>query len=222
MNLLCFDVAGPVGSIAVYKENACCHFTETPDKRSHAAQLVPRIEAGLKASSLTYQDLNYVTTTTGPGSFTGIRIGLATAKGIQIAAQLPVLGVSSFQLGYWKSPTSQTNPLPTLVVLEAFREDVYWQLFYPDGTSEKPGNSSPEEILRDLGKQEIYITGSGLTQVLSIVGALPSNYHILDHPSTAKDLGTYCLSLSPNDREALASKPAQPFYLRPPDIGGPR
>ena len=109
MNLLCFDVAGPVGSIAVFKQGECITYLENPEKRTHAAKLIPLIEELLKDSGLTYGDLDMIVTSVGPGSFTGIRVGLATAKGLEIATKKPVLGLNSFELCHWKCKALHEN-----------------------------------------------------------------------------------------------------------------
>lgn len=218
MNLLCFDVAGPLGSIAIFREEKCVHYSENPEKRTHAARLVSLIEEGLSHSQLAYQDLDAIVTCIGPGSFTGIRIGLATAKGLEIATGKPIIGLNAFDVSYWLSQRSLSSSLPTLIAIDALRIDVYCQLFYPDGSCKDPQNLEAHQILEYARAHKFILTGSGSDQVKDTLFEAGADLTVCQESFTAKELGEFVLNLSPLQREHFIRAPADPFYLRPTDI----
>ncbi|WP_224704823.1 tRNA (adenosine(37)-N6)-threonylcarbamoyltransferase complex dimerization subunit type 1 TsaB [Devosia aquimaris] len=89
----------------------------------HAELIFERIAALLARNSLTYADLTRVVTTTGPGSFTGLRIGLSAARGIGLARGIPVIGVPSLLA------LSLAVPGASTVLLDARRGEAYFQIF---------------------------------------------------------------------------------------------
>lgn len=218
MNILSFDVAGSIGSIAIFKNSQCVYYTENPEKRTHAGKLIPLIEDALKKSKLTYKDLDRITTCRGPGSFTGIRIGLATAKGLRLSCKKPVVGFTAFEASYKKCREIHPESLPILVVVDALREDLYCQLFDPSGESQPPMNLLPKDILEYVGKRKFILTGSGVLQVQEILLEKNTNFVEVSSPYTAKDLGEMVLSLTKEHLEKLGKDSLEPFYLRPPDI----
>ena len=92
-----------------------------------AEALLPMVDAAMREAGLAASAIDFVAVTTGPGSFTGIRVGLAAARGIALARDLPLVGVSSF------TATAATAVVPAdavlLVALESRRADFYVQLF---------------------------------------------------------------------------------------------
>ena len=98
MIILAIDTSTLFSSIAIFKDGQClksCNY-ETTLTQSAASLLVPHIQDMLEACDLSTKDLTHVAVNRGPGSFTGIRVGLATANGIAFANQIPLLGVSAF------------------------------------------------------------------------------------------------------------------------------
>lgn len=97
MLLLSIDTCGPLGSVALARADAdepvLLAQTELPGK-TYSAQLVPAIRELLAAHNIDSAQVEAIVVTNGPGSFTGIRIGLATAKGFAEARQIPIVAVS--------------------------------------------------------------------------------------------------------------------------------
>lgn len=95
--------------------------------RGHAGALVPMIEATLDDAGLWFDGLDRLAVTVGPGGFTGVRIGLATVRGLAVATGLPVVGVTTLEA------VAAAHPIPAgagvLAVLDAKRADVYGQMF---------------------------------------------------------------------------------------------
>ena len=109
-----------------------------------AEALLPLIDDVVREAGLTASGLDIVAVTTGPGSFTGIRVGIAAALGIALAADLPLIGVTSFEAVVETVPSEARAGRHLLVALESRRADLYVQFFDPtDNRSSSPQQSCP-------------------------------------------------------------------------------
>jgi tRNA threonylcarbamoyladenosine biosynthesis protein TsaB len=95
--MLHIDTGGNTCSVALSDGDQLLAIKESDQERTHAAQLTLLIDALMKESSLGFTDLTAVAVSMGPGSYTGLRIGVSTAKGICFATGLPLIAVSSLQ-----------------------------------------------------------------------------------------------------------------------------
>lgn len=97
MKLLVIDTSGPVCGVAVLDgEKVLCEFT-AQNRNTHSANLMPMAEAALAAAGKTIGEMDAVAAVTGPGSFTGVRIGVATAKGLAHGAGIPCIAVDALE-----------------------------------------------------------------------------------------------------------------------------
>ncbi|HSR10897.1 MAG TPA: tRNA (adenosine(37)-N6)-threonylcarbamoyltransferase complex dimerization subunit type 1 TsaB, partial [Thermodesulfobacteriota bacterium] len=97
---------------------------------THSARLMPGIDRLLKEASLTIRDIGGIAVSIGPGSFTGLRIGVATAKGLAYALGIPVAGVPTLDA---LAATRPFSPDPVCPVLDARKKEVYAALFRCNG-----------------------------------------------------------------------------------------
>ena len=119
---------------------------------THSATLLPMVDHIMTTSQLTMDDIDAVAVVTGPGSFTGIRIGVATAKGIADAKNLPCIPVSSLAGAAWNVALTDRLICP---VMDARRNQLYNALFtYADGTLHR---LAPDRLIamEDLKKELI-------------------------------------------------------------------
>src|SRR5437660_11769027 len=103
-------------------------------KRGHAEALMPLIARVMKASGIAFAALDRVAATTGPGSFTGLRVGLSAARGIALAAGKPVVGVTTLT-AYAAPIVSQNGEHPVISAIDARHDQVYFQVVAGDGSS---------------------------------------------------------------------------------------
>ena len=97
MRLLVIDTSGPVCGIAVMEdEKVLCEYT-AQNRNTHSANLMPMAEAALQAAGKTIGEMDAVAAVTGPGSFTGVRSGVATAKGLAHGAGIPCIPVDALE-----------------------------------------------------------------------------------------------------------------------------
>ena len=97
MKILVIDTSGPVCGAAVMDEEKVYSEFTAQNKNTHSASLMPMIEAALNAAGTEISGLDAVAAVTGPGSFTGVRIGVATAKGLAHGAGLPCIPVDALE-----------------------------------------------------------------------------------------------------------------------------
>ncbi|WP_339075129.1 tRNA (adenosine(37)-N6)-threonylcarbamoyltransferase complex dimerization subunit type 1 TsaB [Teredinibacter turnerae] len=153
--ILALDASTEVCSVAL----TCADkkWTETCDQpRSHAKVLLPMVDRLLKASGLELAELDAVAVTNGPGSFTGIRIGLGIAQGLAYGAKLPIVGIDTLSVlaqGYSMSHPERTS-LTLVPALDARMAEVYWAAYQltESGLSVAlaPAVAAPEAMLDRL------------------------------------------------------------------------
>lgn len=95
MRILAFDTSSSISAVSVVDGDRVLAEDDAPSAALHGETLVPRIRAAMQRAGLAYTDLDLVAVGVGPGSFTGLRVGLATAKGLALAAGVALRGVDS-------------------------------------------------------------------------------------------------------------------------------
>jgi len=136
--LLAIDTAGPRLQLALLKGEACD--TEIVElARGHAEILFDRIAALLARNGVIYSDLTRLAVTTGPGSFTGLRIGLSAARGLALALNIPVIGVPSLQALSLTAPNGE----PVTVAIDARRDEAYRQDYSSPGVPSNDPRTVP-------------------------------------------------------------------------------
>ena len=141
MNLLALDTAGKTAAVAVLRDDTLLYEAQCNNGLTHSETLLPMIDTALKACGLTVDDLDVLGVTNGPGSFTGLRIGLAVVKGLALPKQIPCAGVSTMAaLAYGLSGEGTV-----IGAQDARRGQVYWGAF--DLASHDP-QTPPSRSLR--------------------------------------------------------------------------
>ncbi|MGB3745128.1 MAG: tRNA (adenosine(37)-N6)-threonylcarbamoyltransferase complex dimerization subunit type 1 TsaB [Xanthobacteraceae bacterium] len=133
MRVLAIDTALAACAAAVLETGPGIVASESlPMVRGHAEALMPLIARVMKQSDTAFGALDRIAVTTGPGSFTGVRVGLAAARGFAVATGVPVVGVST--LAVYAAPYLAANgKSPVIVAIDARHEHVYLQVFGPGG-----------------------------------------------------------------------------------------
>ena len=163
--------------------------------------LLGRLE---KEASCTLQDITHVAVTRGPGSFTGIRVGLSIAKGFAFAGNLPLLGLTTFEV----ARHSLAFDGPTCVALDTKRQDFY-AAFEGLEDMPPPGIFSKEDILAVLEKHsDVRLISDSLISFPDLKSACGLKLTSRDVAHAAEDFL----------KAESASFSSEPFYLRPPKV----
>lgn len=140
---LAIDTAAPRLQLAVMRADGQVDVSVDEIATGHAEILFDRLAALLERNTLTHAAIARIAVTTGPGSFTGLRIGLSAARGLGLARKLPVLGIPSLlalSLGVISGPVT--------VLLDARRGEAYFQAFSAPGMAETEPMLLPIEEAR--------------------------------------------------------------------------
>ena len=97
MKLLAIDTSGPVCGVAILTEAGIAYECAAVNKLTHSTNLMPMVEAAFASTGLSIQDMDRLAVVTGPGSFTGVRIGVSTAKGLAHGADKPCVAVDALE-----------------------------------------------------------------------------------------------------------------------------
>ncbi|MCA1456101.1 tRNA (adenosine(37)-N6)-threonylcarbamoyltransferase complex dimerization subunit type 1 TsaB [Bradyrhizobium sp. BRP22] len=135
MIILAIDTALDACSAAVFDTTAskAIALQSQPMKRGHAEALMPLIARVMKESGIAFGSLDRIAVTTGPGSFTGLRVGLSAARGIALAAGKPVVGVTTLT-AYAAPVVAENGEQPIISAIDARHDHVYFQVVGGDGS----------------------------------------------------------------------------------------
>lgn len=192
-----------------------------PMARGHAEALMPLLQRVMKASGIAFAALDRIAVTTGPGSFTGLRVGLSAARGIALAANKPVVGVTT--LSAFAAPlVGENGSNAVLSVIDARHDQAYYQLVTGSGgTLVRPRLAPIEEVLDAARFGALRIVGNAAEAVARRWPAAvpPAEVRQQAAPEIAW-VAWLGAAVSPN------TAPARPYYLRAPDArpqrGGPQ
>jgi tRNA threonylcarbamoyladenosine biosynthesis protein TsaB len=182
-------------------------------KRGHAEALMPLIARVIKASGIAFEALDRIAVTTGPGSFTGLRVGLSAARGIALAANKPVVGLTTLT-AYAAPVVSQNGEQPVISAIDARHDHVYFQVVSGNGSSLiRPRVAPIEEALGASRFGAPHLVGNA-ARVLADRWRADAPLPFRVDPRPAPDIAWVAwlgAAVSPN------AAPARPFYLRAPD-----
>ena len=219
--LLALDCAGGACSAAVWRDGAVRARRLELMTRGHAERLVPMIDAVMGEAAVGFADLEAVAVTVGPGGFTGVRIGLATARGLALAAGLPILGVSNFRAVAAAVPEAEWRNRELAVLIDAKRAEVYLQVFGAGLAPRAPPVSiRPEGLAGRLGPGATLFAGDAIEQCRPVIEAAWGDSAIIAAPGHA-DAAWVARLAQAMPRPAAGTPPPEPLYLRAPDTTKP-
>jgi tRNA threonylcarbamoyladenosine biosynthesis protein TsaB len=181
--------------------------------RGHAEVLMPMIERAMQDAGIAFDQLDRVVTTAGPGSFTGLRVGIAAARGIALVSGKPAVGVSTLD-ALCAPHVNDRETVPIVAAIDAKHGNFYLQMVGAGGRMlVTPRVASQQEALRSVAIGLVRIIGSGADRIAAYWPAdLPAP--LLVDPRPAPDiLWVARLGAKADPDKALA----RPLYLRAPD-----
>lgn len=164
MLMLAFETSAKAGSVALHDGKTLLGESYCNTGLTHSQTLMTMAEDLLKSCGHIPQDVTAVAVAAGPGSFTGVRIGVAAAKGFAWGAQIPCHGVSTLEAMALNLGAGNGYILP---VMDARRNQVYTALFYSDGAALQRKTEDRALALEDLAEEiknlqePIFLVGDG-------------------------------------------------------------
>ncbi|RDD63350.1 tRNA (adenosine(37)-N6)-threonylcarbamoyltransferase complex dimerization subunit type 1 TsaB [Ferruginivarius sediminum] len=219
--LLAFDAAGGGCSAAVRVRGATVASRSEAMRRGQAERLVPMLQEVMAEAGISYAGLDAVAVTVGPGGFTGVRIGLATARGLALARNLPIIGVTGFEAFAAAVPPHGNDDRALLVAIDGKRSDIYAQAFAPDGAAlSEPAALLPEALDGWLPPGPLLLAGDGAGQAQPALRAAGRDTVLADAP--ARIDAAVVARIAASRPLPQVQTPPRPLYLRPPDVTPPR
>jgi tRNA threonylcarbamoyladenosine biosynthesis protein TsaB len=220
MLILAIDTALDACAAAVLDTHAnkiLAHESQ-PMKRGHAEALMPLIARVMQNSGIAFASLDRVAATAGPGSFTGLRVGLSAARGIALAANKPVVGLTTLT-AYAAPVVSENGEHPIISAIDARHDHVYFQVVSGDGSSLiKPKLAPITEALEASRFGAPHLVGNA-AKILADRWPADAPPPFKVDPQPAPDI-TWVAWLGAAVNPDTA--PARPLYLRAPDAKLPK
>jgi len=171
--LLYIDTAGPDALVGISKCQEILGFRENKVSTTHAEFVQVAVKELLISLSMTVSELDAVVVTLGPGSYTGLRVGLASAKGLAYALQKPLIGLSTLQLlAHRALQTLDQDAVQIFSMLDAKRMEVFGGV-YDTSLNEIQAEQAfeiNEDLLKSLlSKGKVVCIGSGITKTKTIL-----------------------------------------------------
>ncbi len=205
--ILAFDCSGASCSAMVQIDNAVIASRFVEMTRGQAEVLVPMIADVMAEAGIDFSALDAIATTVGPGSFTGLRIGLATARGLALAAGRPIIAVTAFEAFRAASPAGVLT-----VLIDSRRGPLFVQAFDAAGIADGEALSlEPDAAAEFLARRHGGHAGDGIPLLPGYHDAQPGRIRAEAVALAARQLGP-----------AARSRPALPLYLRAPDVTLPK
>lgn len=206
MIVLALDTAGVDCAAAVYdsgSDSVMGEVTETIG-RGHAEHLMDVVDAALAKADIALAAVERIVVTVGPGSFTGIRIGVAAARGFALSLNIPAIGVTTLEV--MAATAREQNPgQSVLAAIDAKREEIYLQSFDADGRPLDEARAvTIDEALVIAGAFDGIVTGTAVARL----SAAP--------PAERPDAFPIAVVARLGAAKPVSDKP-KPLYLRGPD-----
>lgn len=227
--ILALDAAGGACSAAVWCDGAVSGRRFELMRRGQSERLMPMVEAAMRDSGTSYSELDLIATTRGPGGFTGVRIGLATARGLALASRKPLFAVSNFEVVAAATSVEERAGRTLAVLLDAKRDDFYLQCFDSELKAlDEPRACLPEDLPRALPHPRsplsgLLLAGDAVEQGLPGLEGFGA-VAVADEArqADARVLARLAASAGEGAFGMGRAERAQPLYLRAPDVTQPR
>ena len=224
--VLAIDTSAEACAVAVARDGSVLARAGRGMTHGHAEALMPIVAEAMAAGGCALADVGLVAVTVGPGSFTGVRTGIAAARGIALGAGVRAVGVSS--LAAVASGALAEAGGDVLCVLETRRRDFYVQAFRAAAGDPRPVPLTPPEITDAAGVAALSaahpgaaLAGNALGRLAAELGALPDGLRTaagtgLPEPARVAMLGV-ALAAALDAEEKGLEDTLSPLYLRPPE-----
>ncbi len=218
--MLAFDTAGAACSAAVLRAGALRARRFAAMARGQAEALMPMIAAVLDEAEMPVETLDLIAVTVGPGAFTGLRIGLAAARGLALASGVPVLGITSFAAVAAQTAPAGAAGRVLVVALDSKRREFYLQAFSGQAPLGEGALVAPEDALAWLPAAPLLLAGDAAPALAQLIAG--RREVALADGSGLADAADVARLAAARWQPGLWPPPPRPLYLRAPDTTTPR
>jgi tRNA threonylcarbamoyladenosine biosynthesis protein TsaB len=216
MNVLAFDTCFGAVSAAVRWRSARGEWQQRDayEERTtgHAERLFPMIAEVMDGAGLVFSSIDRIAVTLGPGTFTGLRVGVAAARAFALSTGKPIVGVTSLAVMAHRADQllgRERADRPLAVAVDARRDMIYFQLFQDRSARSEAFLTTPEQAASAISQMPVLVVGSGAAAVAAAAGR-NAELRLSDLQPHAGPLAIMAPDLGPLDR-------LTPLYLRKPD-----
>ncbi|MGB2687571.1 MAG: tRNA (adenosine(37)-N6)-threonylcarbamoyltransferase complex dimerization subunit type 1 TsaB [Desulfobacterales bacterium] len=220
MRILAVDTATTSCSVAIVDNTSLLSEFTLAKEETHSKHLMDMIKAALRMSGLNFSDLDGFAVTRGPGSFTGLRIGISTIKGLVVASEKPVVGVSSLEALALQVSYSRDLICP---ILDARRGEVYFSRYsFLNGHLKKQTKervAPPDQAVEDLNESCLFVGNGALLykeMILEKMGELASFAPLIQNTIRASTMAYLSMAKFENNDTDDIEK-ILPYYIRKSD-----
>lgn len=210
MKILAIDTGADLCAACIFETASDTHVSVVREiGKGHAEQLMEVIAEALAEAGCGFPELDRVVVNAGPGSFTGIRVGVAAARGLALALGIPSVGVSSLD-AIAAETAIQFPERPIMAVIDARRGEFYYALYGPGGSPESGPKivSAADAAAVPIAPNPVF-AGSGAAKMAEISA--------IKEPDFGPVVAARILTYARLGEKADPSEKPKPLYLRPPD-----
>jgi tRNA threonylcarbamoyladenosine biosynthesis protein TsaB len=217
VKILAVDTAlGACSAAVLNDENVLAHRFEIME-RGHAEALAPMVRATMRQANLRFSDLERLAVTTGPGTFTGQRVGMAFMRGLRVALNVPLIGITTLE-AMVRAAMEKAGTCSGAALHDAKRGEVYVALYVGQEALLEPSLLPLDEAVRTLWRHAVQ---RDVLLALAGTAALEARAHYVALGGKAEVTGI----LAPDAlwvariaaKAIVISDAPRPLYLRPPD-----
>ncbi|WP_245613080.1 tRNA (adenosine(37)-N6)-threonylcarbamoyltransferase complex dimerization subunit type 1 TsaB [Skermanella stibiiresistens] len=214
------DSATGACSVALWRDGAIVARRFAAMDRGQSEIMVPMVQEVMAEAGVGFQDLDGLGVTIGPGAFTGLRIGLAAARGLALASGLPLVGVTTFEAVGHGIPPEERLGRAVVVAVESRREDIFIQSFDNDmKLADQPRSIRPDAFA--VPDCPTLIAGDAAVRLRMALEARglqdAAGLRFAAGPGLP-DAADVAALVAERGFASAADGPPRPFYLRPPDV----
>ena len=226
MKVSAFDSVSSSCSVAILDNNKISYSKVLRMERGHAESLVPMINEAVMTTCDNFSEIDLVGCTVGPGSFTGVRVGLSAAIGLSVSSNKPLIGVTSFEVVAERiKMTKKQNKQLLVVVLETKRNDFFVQTFSVESRPlDQPRSIRATKFVEYMLSLEnpfnhILLAGDGVNRALEYIKEKPTTLKLTLEGGCGDPQAWEIAKLVKAKSELNQSFPVpRPLYLRQPDV----
>lgn len=214
--ILLIETATSICSVALSENGNIIAVKEINERNIHASHITLFIQEVMQQAGKKYSDLDAVAISKGPGSYTGLRIGVSTAKGLCYALDIPLIGIDTVEAMASGISGQQEIPDNALLIpmIDARRMEVYTGIFGKDMKAIEPVSAKivDEGSFVEFNDRQLYLFGDGAEKFKEMFSAY-KNIHFMEFKNSASNMNVLAYDkFINNEKENLAY--FEPFYLK--------